>query len=149
MKIIEFFETDKKEYWLEEIKKSDWNAGQYLYKLLRDNKLRELCGKTTLVYLLIEGNNLVSFCTLAEQDDISNLAYSPWIGFVYTFPQFRGHRYIEKLIKKAEENAHNRGVEFVYISTGETGLYEKYGYSFYKILKDIGGDDSRVYRKAL
>lgn len=42
MKIIEFFETDNKDYWLEEIKKSDWNAGQYLYKLLRDNKLREL-----------------------------------------------------------------------------------------------------------
>ena len=34
----------------------------------------------------------------------------------------------------------------IYISTGETGLYEKYGYQFWKIMKDVAGDDSRVYR---
>ena len=34
----------------------------------------------------------------------------------------------------------------IYISTGETGLYEKYGYQFWKIMKDVHGEDSRVYR---
>ena len=28
-------------------------------------------------------------------------------------------------------------------------MYEKYGYEFYRIEKDIEGEDSRVYRKAL
>ena len=28
-------------------------------------------------------------------------------------------------------------------------MYEKYGYDFFKMDKDIGGEDSRVYRKAL
>ena len=27
-------------------------------------------------------------------------------------------------------------------------MYEKYGYEFFKTDKDIGGEDSRVYRKA-
>ena len=34
----------------------------------------------------------------------------------------------------------------IYISTGETGLYEKYGYQFWKIMKDAYGEDSRVYK---
>ena len=149
MEIIEYFETEDEAYWLEEIKKSDWGAGQYLYKLLREDKLREFCGKTTLVYLLTETKTLVSFCTIAEQDEVRDLAYTPWIGFVYTFPEFRGHRYMEQLIEKAEEKARSQGEKFIYISTGEIGLYEKYGYSFYKIMKDMGGEETRVYRKAI
>jgi len=38
---------------------------------------------------------------------------------------------------------------YIYISTGETGLYEKYGYSFWKMMKDVNGEDSRVYRKEI
>ena len=37
MKIIEFFESNEKEHWLGEIKRSDWGAGQYLYQLLSEN----------------------------------------------------------------------------------------------------------------
>ena len=33
--MIDYFTSDNKEHWLEEIKKSDWGAGQYLYELLR------------------------------------------------------------------------------------------------------------------
>ena len=41
---------------------------------------------------------------------------------------------------------HNDNYEYLYISTGEVGLYEKYGYSFWKTMKDMHGEDSRVYR---
>ncbi len=37
MKIIKFFESNEKEHWLGEIKRSDWDAGQYLYQLLSEN----------------------------------------------------------------------------------------------------------------
>lgn len=149
MKIIEYFTAQDKEYWLKEIKKSDWGAGQFLHQLLSENRLREMCGERTVVYLLVEDRKLVSFCTLAEQDDVRNPEYTPWIGFVYTFPDYRGHRYVGRLIKLAEEQAKAEGNECIYISTGETGLYEKYGYDFYKIMKDMNGEDSRVYRKAI
>ena len=33
------------------------------------------------------------------------------------------------------------------ISTGHTGLYEKYGYEFFKTEKDVSGEDSRIYCK--
>ena len=151
MKIIEYFTSDNQEHWLEEIRKSDWGAGQYLYTLLKEGKLKELVGRTALVPMLIEEETqkLVSFCTFAPLDDIQPTTLSPWIGFVYTFPEYRGHHYIGRLLAYAESLATVMGKEYVYISTGETGLYEKYGYEFFDFLKDIGGEDSRVYRKAL
>lgn len=39
--------------------------------------------------------------------------------------------------------------EYIYISTNHIGLYEKYGYEFFQMMKDVGGEDSRVYRKAM
>lgn len=146
MEVEELYILEDKEYWLNQIKKSDWGAGQYLYDLLSKNELKELCGETTKVFLLIDNRQLVSFCTLAEVDDIRDTELSPWIGFVYTFPQYRGHRYMETLLEFAYITAKGDGVRQLYISTGETGLYEKYGYSFYCMMKDMHGEDSRVYR---
>ena len=51
------------------------------------------------------------------------------------------------VLKKAEELAALDGKECVYISTNHVGLYEKYGYEFYGMQKDIEGEDTRVYRK--
>ncbi len=49
------------------------------------------------------------------------------------------------LLEFAYEAAKSKGAYQIYISTNETGLYEKYGYSFYQMMKDMNGEDSRVY----
>ena len=98
------------------------------------------------VLLLTEGDVLISFCTYAEQDDIREPSLTPWVGFVYTFPEHRGKRCMGKLLDQAYDLAKHDKHEHIYISTGETGLYEKYGYSFWKTMKDMHGEDSRVYR---
>lgn len=54
-----------------------------------------------------------------------------------------------RLLDFACQTAKNDGAKQVYISTGETGLYEKYGYSFYQMMKDMNGEDSRVYKKEI
>ena len=64
MKIVDFFASDNREHWLSEINKSDWAAGKYLYELLRDRKLKELCGESTKVLLLVDDDILLSFCTI-------------------------------------------------------------------------------------
>ena len=99
MKVINFFDSDRQNHWLNEIKRSDWNAGQFLYELLRDNRLKELCGESTKVLLLTDGDALVSFCTYAEQDDIREPSLTPWVGFVYTFPEYRGNRYMPERLR--------------------------------------------------
>ena len=146
-KMIEYFKAENQAYWMEQIKASDWGAGQFLYELLRDNKLKEMCGEETEVLLLAEDEKLIAFGTLAEKDDIQPTDLTPWVGFVYTFPEYRGNRFAGELLTYAEELAAKTGKEYVYISTNHIGLYEKYGYEFWEMQKDIGGEDSRVYRK--
>ena len=147
MEVIDYYSSDRQTHWLEEIRKSDWGAGTYLYELLRDNKLKELCGEATKVLLLTEGESLVSFCTYAPNDDIPNTPLTPWVGFVYTFPQYRGHRYMGILLDYAAQLAKAEGHSSIYLSTLEEGLYEKYGFTFLQFMKDVHGDDSRVYRR--
>lgn len=149
MKIIEYFSTDNKEYWLSQIQESDWRAAQYLHKLLKEQRLKQLVGEKTKVLLLVDGKKLVSFCTFAEKDDIQPTNLTPWIGWVYTFPNYRGNHYVGKLLSHAESLAKEAEIKNIYISTNHTGLYEKYGYEFFEIMKDMNGEDSRVYVKHL
>lgn len=148
-RIIEFFSCDAQSHWLKEIQKSDWDAGQYLYVLLLEHRLKALCGESTKVLMLTEGERLVSFCTYAEQDDVRAPALTPWVGFVYTFPAFRGNRSMGQLLDYAAMLAAQERRQYIYISTGETGLYEKYGYSFWRTMENVNGEDSRVYRKEI
>ncbi len=147
VEVKEFFSTENQEYWLEQIRKSDWGAGQFLYKLLKENELKKMCGEQPRVLMLVEEEKLISVGTLAEKDDIQPTELTPWVGFVYTFPEYRGHRYAGQLLAHAEKLAAEEGMEYIYISTNHEGLYEKYGYEFYQMMKDIGGEDSRVYCK--
>lgn len=149
MKIIEYFTANDKAHWLEEIAKADWGAAKFLHQLLSEGKLKETVGDSALVPLLTDGEKLVSFCTLAPLDDVQPTELSPWIGFVYTAPEYRGHHYAGKLLKWAENSTTNKGNEAVYISTNHIGLYEKYGYEFFKTAKSIDGEETRIYRKEL
>lgn len=149
MRIIEYFTTENKKYWLDKISQSDWGAGKYLAQLLDENKLKETLGETALVLMLTDEDKLVSFCTFAPLDDIQPTNMSPWVGFAYTFPKYRGNKYIGKLLDYAECLATIMEKEAIYISTDHTGLYEKFGYEFFKSEKTIYGEDSRVYRKVL
>ncbi|MBQ6119351.1 MAG: GNAT family N-acetyltransferase, partial [Clostridia bacterium] len=74
---------------------------------------------------------------------------TPWIGFVYTFPARRGHRYAGLLFAEAERLARAEGVDEVYLSTNHIGLYEKYGFTYKTMLTDPDGNPSRVYGKKI
>ena len=149
MEIIEYFSSEKREHWLSKIEKSDWSAGKFLFKLLKEEKLKETVGENAEVILFTNGENLVSFCTFADFDDIQPTELTPWIGFVYTFPEYRGNRNAGKLLAYAEKLAKEKGFEKIHISTNHVGLYEKYGYNFFKMMKAVDGEDSRVYIKKL
>lgn len=149
MQIIEYFESNNKEHWLNEINKCEWDGGKFLYYLLNENKFRELCGKTAKILLLTQDNNLISFCSYADQDDIADPSIKPWVGFVYTYPQYRGKKRIGKLLEYAYILAKQDSYKHIYISTNATGLYEKFGYSFWNIMEDIHGCDSRIYRNEI
>lgn len=146
MEIIDYFKSDKPDYWLAEIKKGDWGAISTLARFIEENSFHENLGEGTLL-LLTEWDRLFSFVTFAERDCIDDEKLSPWIGFVYTFPEYRGHHYVGKLIFRCEEIASEKGISQIYICTDHIGLYEKYGFTYIESRADIYGGDSRIYRK--
>ena len=147
MQVIDYFNCERPEHWLSQIKKSDWGAGQFLYQLLSENKFKDAVGEKSKVLMLTDGDELISFCTYAEKDDIQPTELTPWMGFVYTFPEYRGHRYVGKLFLEIEKLAKAENVHDIFISTNHTGLYEKYGCEFYQTMNDMDGESSRVYKK--
>lgn len=147
MQIISFYKSENQSHWLEEIKKCEWSAGKLLYDLINENKFFELTGRSSEVLLLADEDKLISFCTFAQKDEIDSEEFSPWVGFVYTYPEYRGHRYFGKLLQKAETLAKEQGKTKIYISTDHIGLYEKYGFKYLKDMKSIYGGYARVYEK--
>lgn len=52
-----------------------------------------------------------------------------------------------KLVEHAVKLAKADSFERIYVSTLETGLYEKYGFTFFQMMTDIHGGPSRVYSR--
>ena len=146
--IKDYYQLDSQEqkYWLTKIGESDWRAGKYLFQLLSDNEFKKLCGEKSTVFLLTQDDDLISFCSFAERDEIKDTDLTPWIGFVFTFTAFRGKRHIEKLIEHIYCLAKNQGYKALYISTDQKGLYENFGFSFLQIMTECWGGETLVYQ---
>ena len=150
MHIVDYYALDgtRQACAREAIGRGDWKAAKLLRRLLDADALRERCGPNTRLLLGMEGEALAAFCTLADRDEIDT-PLTPWIGFVYTFPAFRGARRSGALIEAACALAREAGFRRVYVSTRETGLYEKYGFAFMRMARDAWGGETRLYGRDL
>jgi GNAT superfamily N-acetyltransferase len=146
MEIKDFFRCDDQPRWIEKIRRGDWRPAEYLADLLENGSFNQLAGEGT-VYLLTDGEELISFVTLTLQDCIDDKSRYPWLGFFYTFEAYRGHRYGGILLNHAAKEAAKQGYTKVYIATDHEGLYEKYGFIYLENQVSIYGEDSRVYVK--
>lgn len=144
LEIINYFASDDQAHWLAEIRRCEWRAAKFLADLLEKDRFAAELGQGT-VYLLADGRSLVSFVTLSARDCIPDEKLYPWIGFVHTSPEYRGHRYAGLLIDHAARAAFDAGVQRVYLATDHIGLYEKYGFEYFENRFSVYGEDSRVY----
>jgi len=146
MDILDLERTVNPDWWLRQMEQCDWTAGRFLHTMITGGTFHERCGRSARVLALADGSRLVSFCVYAEKDNIPDTDLTPWLGFVYTNPDYRGRRLMGKLISRAKEAAREDGFEHLWLSTGETGLYEKYGAEYVRDMKDAEGHDNRIYR---
>ena len=149
MEIFNLFESDNREKWIAQIEKCDWSAAAFLAKLLRENRFEETLGADGSLFVMTDGEKLAAFCTLTSRDSIKDESLYPWIGFVFTVPEYRGRRYSGKIISHACAKAKEQGFDRVYLSTDFVGLYEKYGFAYMENRTDVWGEDSRIYYKAI
>ncbi len=147
MKIVEYFESDAstRQMLLLELRRCDWSAGRFLVRLLEEEKFAKTLGGEGKLFFLLDGKAVVSFLTLTAQDCIAAQEMTPWIGFVFTFPEYRGRHYVGTLLEHARKCAAQNGSPFVFLATDHVGLYEKYGFSYWGNRKDVHGEMSRVY----
>lgn len=148
MEIVNFFHCGDQPALIEKIRQGDWPPAQLLAELLESGRFHLALGDGT-VYLLMDGEQIVSFLTFSMQDCVADQSLYPWAGFVYTFPEYRGNRYVGKLLAYAENAAQSHGCEKVYIATDHIGLYEKYGYTYWESRIDIYNEECRIYVKKL
>ena len=151
MEILEFFERNEasRKFWAAQIAEGDWRAAKYLAELLDQGTFQNRYGPDGRIFLLTEADALVSFCTFVRQDEIADDSLTPWIGFVYTFPTYRGNRYSQRLIDHVCAFAKARGCQQVYLSSDEQGLYEKYGFHPLQSMKTLGAEMTQVYVRSL
>lgn len=149
MNILEYYGEANPKHWLGQIKGYSWGAAKFLGKLLEEDRFHALLGSGSRLFLLVEGETLVSFATLTEQDCIADKSMTPWIGFVHTAPAWRGARKAGLLLKYICDEAAKQGMTQVYIATDHVGVYEKYGFIYLENRVDIYGEDSRIYAKYL
>jgi len=148
MEILELNTIGEQKLWADRIRLCDWGAAKLLADLVEQEKIHELLGDGSL-FIIADGDNLVSFCTLTQKDCISDDTLFPWIGFVFTAPEYRGNRYSGRLIDYACDKAKEQGYKNVYIATDHIGLYEKYGFTYIESRTDIYSEESRIYLKNL
>jgi GNAT superfamily N-acetyltransferase len=149
MQIINYFESENQAQLRKQISQCDWSAARFLVELLEKGTFFDTLGGWGKLLMLMDGEELVSFLTLAGQDAVRDESLTPWVGFVFTRPQYRGCRHSGKLLAYAENCAAAMGYQKLYIGTDHVGLYEKYGYRYQENRLDCWGGDMRVLYKAL
>ncbi len=149
MNIIDYFTDARQPHWLNQIRSCDWGAGKYLTYLLESGTFHRTVGEKSALLLLTDGDALVSFATYAERDCVKDTDLSPWVGFVYTWPEYRGRRCMGRLIEHIAAAAHRDGHPALYVCTDHIGLYEKYGFTYVADMPCISGDTGRVLKREL
>lgn len=147
MEIFDYF-SDEQQLWIEKIRSCEWSAAKFLADMLEQNRFHTVLGNGSL-FIMADGKKLVSFCTLTHRDCIKDDDLFPWIGFVFTAPEYRGKRYSVEVIDAACKRAQKQGFDKVYLATDHIGLYEKYGFTYLESRIDIYGEESRIYCRQL
>ena len=123
-----------------------WKAGPYLAEKMRNNEFYE----NERVIVATKNNTPVGYCTFTLKDELpKDLEYSPFIGFMFVDEKYRGKRISEKMIAAALNHALSNGYKTVYIMSGETGLYEKYGFEKIGDLETVHGSVDQLFQKRL
>ena len=123
-----------------------WRAGPFLAKKMRDNDFLDW---ERVCAACVDGK-AAGFCTFAEKDELpEEYPFTPFIGFVFVSEPYRGKRLSEAMIRCVSTYARELGYETIYIMSGETGLYEKYGFEKMGDYKTVYGTTDQLFKKSI
>lgn len=118
-----------------------WSAGPILAQLMQERAFTDW----ERIFVATEGGDIAGYCTLAKEDCIPNVAYTPFIGFVFVDEDYRGQHLSGQLINCALRYAKSLGFVRVYLVSAEKGLYEKYGFVKLEDARDPLGREEQIF----
>lgn len=144
--IINYFDDDYQEYWRNEIQRTDWEMGIKLFDILSAESFKEIYGENSKLYLVTDGESLICYCAFMEKNPSISDEYNPWIGYLYTFDEYRGNGYMRELVEFVTGEI--EGAEKVYVATELDDFYEKLSFDFVKEIESSEGK-KKIYSKNL
>jgi len=127
-------------------KNCSWRAAGLLTELMLENRFKPW----ERVFIALEDENIIAFCTFTEKDELpEGYDFSPFIGFVFVDEKYRGKRISERLIDAASDYAAGLGYDVIYIMSDHEGLYEKYGFEKLGDYKTIYGWIDQLFSKKI
>lgn len=107
------------------------------------------CNADTLVpawYLCLDGNRIVGGMGVIENDFHDRKDLTPNVCAVYTEEDCRGKGIAGKLLEYACDDMKNKGIDTLYLITGHTSFYERYGWRFLCMVQGDGEPEmTRMY----
>lgn len=97
-------------------------------------------------YLCVDGDKIIGGMGVIENDFHDRKDLSPNVCAVYTEPEYRGQGIAGRLLDFTVEDMRSKGISPIYLVTGHTGFYERYGWEFYCMAQGDGEEEpTRLY----
>ena len=97
-------------------------------------------------YLCLDGDKIVGGLGVIENDFHNRKELKPNICAVYTEQEHRGKGIAGNLLNMAVEDMRAKGISPVYLITGHTSFYERYGWEFLCMVQGDGESNmTRMY----
>lgn len=97
-------------------------------------------------YLCLDGEHIVAGMGVIENDFHDRKDLAPNVCAVYTEEDYRCKGIAGKLLNMVVEDMKEKGISPLYLVTGHTGFYERYGWEFLCMVQGDGEDHmSRMY----
>ena len=122
-----------------------WSAGKYLANDMKNNSF----SGWERVIVSLENEDICGYCTVAKTDCISDVPYTPYIGYIFVGEPYRGKRISQQMIELAKKYLKSIGFDRVHIVSDHENLYEKYGFTVIDRKIAPWGEVEKIYMQTL
>lgn len=99
------------------------------------------------IFVAIENDEIIWFCTFTKEDWIPNCDYSPFVWFMFVDEKYRWNRISERMINEVEKYAKSLNFEKICIVSDHKWLYEKYWFEKCdEIVDELGRIETIFFR---
>jgi len=97
-------------------------------------------------YVMLDGTKIIAGAGIIDNDFHERTDLSPNLCAVFTEPEYRNKGLAGKLLDYICKDMAKARVKELYLITGHTSFYERYGWEFIGMVREDSGDMTRMYK---